>query len=76
MKMKVKEAKNLGIPSSESKATSELKAARIEKIKAENRALMQGRCYECGAKVETRNFIESGKQRYCFPCAAKGADRD
>lgn len=57
-------------------AEREAKLARIEKIKAGNREMMRGRCYECGNKVTTGNFIESGKQRYCFPCAAKGADID
>lgn len=52
------------------------KLERIEQIKAENRARMAGRCYECGARVATGNYIESGNQRYCFPCAAKGADQD
>lgn len=60
----------------EQTADQQAKLARIEAIKAENRRMMEGHCYECGNRVVTGNFIESSAQRYCFPCAAKGAGVD
>jgi hypothetical protein len=79
---KVNETQELATPTGNATKDNSLSAdhaaklARIEELKAGNRAMMRDRCYECGAKVQTGNFIESGNQRYCFPCAAKGADAD